>query len=202
MWHTACEMWCRWLLQASLCGRSPSPLQLQLQHFRLSPALFATICLMPNMCCAVPPPAAPFIMLPLCIVLLIPSIHGVTTRRDFAVLLVHCGDLGAARAELRAYLQAVSPTAATATMAASAAAATAQAAAGVRPRPPSAAGDAAGAVDPFDLVLCRRLMALLEGMGDSVKEGGAVLSTQAVLQARPPWEARQPDPDSFKPLTW
>lgn len=155
------------------------------------------------------------------------------------MLLVHCGELGAARAELRAYLKAVGAGPA-------AGAGAAGAGSGPPPQQPQTSpprhhqpqqqqsgpaspassgvhgggggggggGSREGGVAALELALCRRLMALLDGMGDSVQEpqphgsgsgggggGGGVMSCGWVLAAPPPWE-RGDAPRAHKPLTW
>ncbi|KAG2495266.1 hypothetical protein HYH03_006539 [Edaphochlamys debaryana] len=128
--------------------------------------------------------------------------------RDLAVLLVHAGRLGAARLELRTYL-------ATALPAAAVAAAAEAAAPSASPSVPAASTFSSGTVgstyasgyggpDPFDLALCRRLLALLEGLGPELAaaEPAEPLGVEATLRAPPPWERLEAAPRRSLPLTW
>ncbi len=102
------------------------------------------------------------------------------------MLLVHCGELGAARLEMRTYLQQV----------AGAGAGTGTGGAG------AAAGEhQSSGPDPFDLVLCRRVLTALEGLGPGVQEPPEPLSVGAVLRMAPPWEGLARE-ERHLPLTW
>ncbi|GLC60253.1 hypothetical protein PLESTB_001591100 [Pleodorina starrii] len=139
-------------------------------------------------------------------------------RRDLAVLLLHCGDIAAARVEMRTYLETVSGGHMTTTSASTAAAVPAAAAAVPAAADPWvgpwAPGDQPGP-DPFDLVLCRRLLEGLEGAsslglevaGEVAGEGEVAvepLGLEAVLRAVPPWErsVQQAGSQRYLPLTW
>ncbi|KAG2439985.1 hypothetical protein HXX76_004103 [Chlamydomonas incerta] len=134
-------------------------------------------------------------------------------RRDLAIILLHSGDVPAARRELRAYMAAVGAGGGGSSSGGS------QAAAGR----PGAGGAAAGAgagywsgmgpgplgPDPFDLVLCRRLLATLEGLAVGAGEeeeqgpGSEPLSVDVALRLPPPWERAGGDRGGRAlPLTW
>jgi hypothetical protein len=140
-------------------------------------------------------------------------------RRDLAVLLLHSGDVGAARLELRTYLREVSeagsPVATTAAVSSSSTVNSRATDLRVGPAHPRRGPD------PFELLLCRRLLEALSGAGEAaageegaegaaggsalgaLREPEAPLGLEAALQAVPPWERAQPaGRQRYLPLTW
>ncbi|KAG2454751.1 hypothetical protein HYH02_000586 [Chlamydomonas schloesseri] len=150
-------------------------------------------------------------------------------RRDLAIILLHSGDVPAARREMRAYMRAVSPappgggSGSSGSSIASQAEPTGRAGAVGTGAAAAAAGSGAGVSywagvggplgpDPFDLVLCRRLLSTLEGLGVRAagEEGGEEqglaaeepLCVEAALRMTPPWERARSGGGRALPLTW
>lgn len=137
-------------------------------------------------------------------------------RRDLAIILLHSGDVPAARRELRAYMAAVNASANSGSVRAAAGGGAGGAGAAV------GAGSSVGAgagywsgmggplgPDPFDLVLCRRLLVTLEGLGVGAGEEAEgleaePLSVEATLRLPPPWERAHGGGGGGQalPLTW
>ncbi|GIL77166.1 hypothetical protein Vretimale_3164 [Volvox reticuliferus] len=131
-------------------------------------------------------------------------------RRDLAVLLLHCGNVGAARLELRTYLKSVSGPGG-----ASLAAFSSLPVAREAESRTTALWGPDDRPDPFDLVLCRRLLQALDGAGaeagndlsaPGLEEPEEALGVESTLKAMPPWE--QPPSSGgnstrrYLPLTW